>query len=171
MEPVRTNMSSFYVKKIKDDKSVERVLKYGRFNNRTENGKKKKTGKVKYYDGVGINIERIEEAVKDFKYIRRLFGKDRGVLAYHITVSFEDSYPPYQVDRWIKKFCDSVFNGYQFVYGIHEKGNKSHAHIVINSVCFKNGKKFQIPFPFKGDKYNAWYENMQREMDSLIQFM
>lgn len=168
MEKIHKHLSSFYITKIKDDDAVEGVLRYGRYNNKISNGKKIQTKKVIYYDGMGVNIERLDKAAKNFKYIRRLYGKDKGVLAYHITISFKYAYATYQVDKWMKDFCSLFFENYQYVYGIHEKENKPHVHIVVNSVSFKTGKKFQVPFPFKGKKYNAWYEMLQEELDLLI---
>lgn len=157
----------FNVKKVKDNASVLRVLEYSRFNNEKKEGKKVRKDKVEYYGGKGVNIDNLKEAVEEFRDVRRIYNKDKGVLAYHITITFQRSYAARQIDRCAKKFCKEVFGDYQYVYGVHDL-SKSHVHLVINSVNYKTGYKYRSPFPTNGEKYKQWLAEMQRKMDEVF---
>lgn len=81
---------------------------------------------------------------EDFRRVRRLFGKDKNynLRAYtHATISFPDtSLPPEDVLGFAKEFIEKVYPNHQVLIATHTDTKHTHAHFVIESVSYTNGK-------------------------------
>lgn len=90
----------------------------------------------------GINCI-AENAEQEFLFTKRQFNKIDGRQYYHIIQSFspDDDITFRKAHEIGKKFAE-YFGDYQAVVATHFDRNHVHNHIILNSVNFKNGKKF-----------------------------
>lgn len=81
---------------------------------------------------------------EDFRRVRRLFGKDKNynLRAYtHATISFPDtSLPPEDVLGFAKEFVERIYPNHQVLIATHTDTKHTHAHFVIESVSYTDGK-------------------------------
>lgn len=99
---------------------------------------KEKTG-GKYIACNGVSAE---EAYEDMRTVKMLHGKERGRQYIHFVISFNkgvSSELAFRVSRLCAKYYE---NEYQFVLAIHTNTSNVHAHVILNTVNAKTGKKF-----------------------------
>ena len=81
---------------------------------------------------------------EDFRRVRRLFGKDKNynLRTYtHETISFPDtSLPPEDVLAFAKEFVERTYSNHQVLIATHTDTKHTHAHLVIESVSYTDGK-------------------------------
>lgn len=71
------------------------------------------------------------------------YNKNDGVLAYHGYQSFKEGEVTADIAHEIGvKFAEEMFKDYEVVVATHQNTNHIHNHFIINSVSFKNGKKY-----------------------------
>lgn len=71
------------------------------------------------------------------------YCKNDGVLAYHGYQSFKEGEVTPDIAHEIGvKFVSEMFKDYEVVVATHQNTNHIHNHFIINSVSFKNGKKY-----------------------------
>ena len=71
------------------------------------------------------------------------FNKKDGVLAYHGYQSFKEGEVTPDIAHEIGvKFAEEMFKDYEVVVATHQNTNHIHNHFIINSVSFKDGKKY-----------------------------
>lgn len=108
----------------------------------------------------GVNCPS-EYAKAQMTATRELWGKTDGIQAHHVIQSFKpDEVTPEQANEIGQDLAKEVANGHECVIYTHTDKEHIHNHIVINSVNFENGMKYQA----HGDKA---IENVREASDRL----
>ncbi len=91
-----------------------------------------------------LNCKSVETAFEDMMKIKQHYGKTGGVLGYHFIQSFKPGeVTPEQAHQCGIEFAKRLFGDkFQVVIGTHLDKSHLHNHIVINSVSFRDGKKY-----------------------------
>lgn len=110
-------------------------------------------GAKKCLDYVGNKAERTEglycssdykKAFEDFQDTKEFYNKKDGRQFLHFVQSFKHG----EVNEenaleLTKKFCEKTMNNNEVFLAVHNDKDHIHCHIVVNSVSFENGLKFQ----------------------------
>ncbi|MDL2233233.1 relaxase/mobilization nuclease domain-containing protein [Ruminococcaceae bacterium OttesenSCG-928-L11] len=114
------------------------------------------------YFVTGINCH-AENAYKQMHTVKAHFGKTGGNVAYHCYQSFAPGeVTPEQCHEIGVQLAQQLWGDrYQVLVTTHLDRNHLHNHLVINSVSFVDGKKFN-------DNYRAYYA-MREASDALCQ--
>jgi hypothetical protein len=96
------------------------------------------------YEGA-VNCASPETAYQEMTATKRRWGKTDGVLGYHIIQSFAaGETTPNKAHEIGIEFARRLFGDrFEAVIGTHLNTDNLHNHIVINSVSFKDGGKYQ----------------------------
>ena len=113
--------------------SIRQVMTYATNPDKTE----------KLFFTTGINCE-IEDAVKQMQFVKILYGKENGILAFHAYQSFNEGEvtPEIAHEIGVKLANEMWGDRFQVVVSTHLNTKHLHNHFVINSVSFKDGKKY-----------------------------
>lgn len=84
-----------------------------------------------------------ESALEEFKFVKKRFGKEDGRMYYHIVQSFspDDNLTP-ETAHEIGLRLAEYFPDFQVLVATHTNTQAVHNHLIMNSVNFKDGKKF-----------------------------
>ena len=129
-EKTRNNYSKY---RIDEFYSIRQVMTYATNPNKTE----------KQFYTTGINCE-IEDAVKQMQFVKIFYGKENGILAFHAYQSFSEGEvtPEIAHEIGVKLANEMWGDRFQVVVSTHLNTQHIHNHFVINSVSFKDGKKY-----------------------------
>lgn len=85
-----------------------------------------------------------QNALSEMQSVKRAFNKEGGREYIHLIQSFskKDNITPEKVHELGMKLA-GYFRGYQVLVATHIDKEHLHSHLVINSVNFETGKKFQ----------------------------
>lgn len=87
-----------------------------------------------------------EFAYHQMMAVKRRFGKTSGNPLMHFMVSFDKSVTdPKTAISFSRTIALFFFDAYQTLWAVHEKKRSNsifHAHIIVNSVSYRNGKMF-----------------------------
>ena len=84
-----------------------------------------------------------DDPYSDMIFTKDIFDKKDGILAYHGYQSFKEGEVTADIAHEIGvKFAEEMFKDYEVVVATHQNTNHIHNHFIINSVSFKNGKKY-----------------------------
>ncbi len=113
--------------------SIRQVMTYATNPDKTE----------KQFYTTGINCE-IKEAVKQMQFVKTIYGKENGILAFHAYQSFNEGEvtPEIAHEIGVKLANEMWGDRFQVVVSTHLNTQHLHNHFVINSVSFKDGKKY-----------------------------
>ena len=113
--------------------SIRQVMTYATNPDKTE----------KQFYTTGINCE-IEDAVKQMQFVKIFYGKENGILAFHAYQSFNEGEvtPEIAHEIGVKLANEMWGDRFQVVVSTHLNTQHIHNHFVINSVSFKDGKKY-----------------------------
>ncbi len=113
--------------------SIRQVMTYATNPDKTE----------KQFYTTGINCE-IEDAVKQMQFVKTFYGKENGILAFHAYQSFNEGEvtPEIAHEIGVKLANEMWGDRFQVVVSTHLNTKHLHNHFVINSVSFKDGKKY-----------------------------
>ena len=113
--------------------SIRQVMTYATNPDKTE----------KQFYTTGINCE-IEDAVKQMQFVKIFYGKESGILAFHAYQSFNEGEvtPEIAHEIGVKLANEMWGDRFQVVVSTHLNTKHLHNHFVINSVSFKDGKKY-----------------------------
>lgn len=113
--------------------SIEKLLTYATNPTKTE----------KLFYTTGINCK-VDNAVKEMQFIKKLYGKEKGILAFHGYQSFKEGEVTPEIAHEIGvKLAEEMWGDrFQVVVSTHLNTDNIHNHFVINSVSFKDGKKY-----------------------------
>lgn len=104
---------------------------------------KDKNEKVKIYKTISTPINcTLKSMNKQWESVRKLYGKNKGNLAYHIWQSFEEKIDGNLANEIGVKLAEELFSKYQCVVSTHVNTEHTHNHILINAVSFLDGKKY-----------------------------
>lgn len=116
-----------------------------------------KTEKQYYVSGVNVSSELAREQMIITK---KRFGKEDGIVAYHGYQSFKENEVSSDTAQEIGiKLAKELWGDFEVVVATHLNTNCIHNHFVINSVSFKDGKKF--------NHNKAAYRKMREVSDKL----
>ena len=92
-----------------------------------------------------INCASPETAYREMTATKERWGKTCGVLGYHIIQSFVagETTPDEAHEIGVELACRLFGDRFEAVIGTHLNTDNLHNHIVINSVSFKDGCKYQ----------------------------
>lgn len=97
----------------------------------------------KQFYTTGINCE-VKDAVKRMQFVKTIYGKENGILAFHAYQSFNEAEvtPEIAHEIGVKLANEMWGDRFQVVVSTHLNTGNLHNHFVINSVSFKDGKKY-----------------------------
>lgn len=79
----------------------------------------------------------------DMKFTKEQYRKTDNVLAFHGYQSFKEGEVTADIAHEIGvKFAEEMFRDYEVVVATHQNTNHIHNHLIINSVSYKTGKKY-----------------------------
>ena len=91
----------------------------------------------------GYNLD-IDYAKSQMKQTRELFSKNDGIQAHHVIQSFKpDEVTPEKANQVGLELAEKLAPGHEVAVYTHDDTDHIHNHIVINSVNFETGKKYQ----------------------------
>ena len=113
--------------------SIEKLLTYATNPTKTE----------KLFYTTGINCK-VDNAVKEMQFIKKLYGKEKGILAFHGYQSFKEGEVTSEIAHEIGvRLAEEMWGDrFQVVVSTHLNTDNIHNHFVINSVSFKDGYKY-----------------------------
>ena len=113
--------------------SIEKLLTYATNPDKTE----------KLFYTTGINCK-VDNAVKEMQFIKKLYGKEKGILAFHGYQSFKEGEVTPEIAHEIGvRLAEEMWGDrFQVVVSTHLNTDNLHNHFVINSVSFKDGYKY-----------------------------
>ena len=113
--------------------SIRQVMTYATNPDKTE----------KQFYTTGINCE-VKDAVKQMQFVKIFYGKENGILAFHAYQSFNEGEvtPEIAHEIGVKLANEMWGDRFQVVVSTHLNTKHLHNHFVINSVSFKDGKKY-----------------------------
>ena len=113
--------------------SIRQVMTYATNPDKTE----------KQFYTTGINCE-VKDAVKQMQLVKMIYGKENGILAFHAYQSFDEGEVTPEIAHQIgvKLAIEMWGDRFQVVVSTHLNTEHLHNHFVINSVSFKDGKKY-----------------------------
>ena len=113
--------------------SIRQVMTYATNPDKTE----------KQFYTTGINCE-VKDAVKQMQFVKTLYGKENGILAFHAYQSFNEGEvtPEIAHEIGVKLANEMWGDRFQVVVSTHLNTGHLHNHFVINSVSFKDGRKY-----------------------------
>ncbi len=117
-----------------------------------------KTEKQYYVSGINVSYDLAREQMIMTK---KRFGKEDGIVAYHGYQSFKagEVSPDVAHEIGVKLAKELWGNGLEIIVATHLNTNCVHNHFVLNSVLFKDGKKF--------NHNKAAYRKMREVSDKL----
>lgn len=129
-EKTKNNYSEYGMDKFDD---IRQVMTYATNPNKTE----------QQFFTTGINCE-VKEAVKQMQLVKTMYGKENGILAFHAYQSFNEGEVNPEIAHEIGvKLAEEMWGDrFQVVVSTHLNTKHIHNHFVINSVSFKDGKKY-----------------------------
>ena len=129
-EKTKNNYSKY---RMDEFNSIRQVMTYATNPDKTE----------KQFYTTGINCE-IEDAVKQMQFVKIFYGKENGILAFHAYQSFSEGEvtPEIAHEIGVKLANEMWGDRFQVVVSTHLNTKHLHNHFVINSVSFKDGKKY-----------------------------
>ena len=113
--------------------SIRQVITYATNPDKTE----------KQFYTTGINCE-VKDAVKQMQFVKTIYGKENGILAFHAYQSFNEGEvtPEIAHEIGVKLANEMWGDRFQVVVSTHLNTDNIHNHFVINSVSFKDGYKY-----------------------------
>ena len=113
--------------------SLNKVIDYATNSDKTE----------KQFYTTGINCK-VENAVKEMRIVKRIYGKENGILAFHGEQSFKEGEvtPELAHEIGVRLAEEMWGDRFQVVVTTHLNTKHIHNHFVLNSVSFKDGKKY-----------------------------
>jgi len=112
---------------------IRRVVMYATNSDKTE----------KQFYTTGINCD-INKAVEQMQFVKKIFKKEKGILAFHAEQSFaEGEITPEMAHEIGVRLANEIWGErFQVIVTTHLNTNHLHNHFVVNSVSFKDGLKY-----------------------------
>ena len=114
----------------------------------------------KFFVAHSETLTSVETAFEEMMQTKKRKDKRGGILGYHIIQSFAPQEgTPETIHELGKNFLNNAFSGYEGVVATHLNTGCLHNHYVINSVCVRDGFKFN-------DCLESYY-NLRKMSDDL----
>lgn len=126
--------------KYKNMSSIEGIIKYIMMDKQTGN-------RVRFCGGTGVNFIFFNEAHKQMKLIKKYYKKLSGRQVWHYILSFpikpsdKTVFNAYKISLELTNTC---FKDYQSLFAVHEDTDNLHVHFLLNSVSFRDGRKWHL---------------------------
>ncbi len=129
-EKTKNNYNEYGINNFDD---IRQVMTYATNPDKTE----------KQFFATGINCE-VKDADKQMQFVKIIYGKENGILAFHAYQSFAEGEvtPKIAHEIGVKLANEMWGDRFQVVVSTHLNTEHLHNHFVINSVSFKDGKKY-----------------------------
>ena len=97
----------------------------------------------KQFYATGINCD-VNKAVEQMQLVKKLYGKENGILAFHAEQSFvAGEITPEMAHEVGVKLANEIWGErFQVIVTTHLNTEHLHNHFVVNSVSFKDGLKY-----------------------------
>ena len=152
--------------------SLKRILDYV-----TRKGKDESEVYKSY--GVGLS-DNSDKAFKEIMFNKRAFDKIDGRQYKHYVTSYPIGYNDLEtIEKITTKFAEENFlkRGFKCYVAIHQDKNHFHSHIIVDSVNFVNGYKYQefdekqlLKDRYKDKELNIWevkLEDLKKSMEEI----
>lgn len=128
---------------------------------------------ISYAEGRAVEREGVdcspEYAKSQFATTRELYGKTKGIQAHHVIQSFKPGeVSPGQANGIGVELAKEIAKGHECVVYTHADKDHIHNHIVINSVNYENGRKFQLHGKKSIDKVREISDKLCKEKNLSI---
>ena len=112
---------------------IRQVVMYATNSDKTE----------KQFYTTGINCD-VDEATQQMQFIKKIYGKEKGILAFHAEQSFAKGEVTPEIAHEIGvRLANEIWGErFQVIVTTHLNTEHLHNHFVINSVSFKDGLKY-----------------------------
>jgi hypothetical protein len=123
-----------------------------------------------FIGGLSVLTTNTEDIIMQFNMIKEIYHKEDGKQVRHFVLSFS---PYYRIEdnnlfNMARLIAAYYADNYQIIYAIHEDKSHQHIHFVMNTVSFRDGKKYSLG---RGDYYNFMsHIGMIVNMDHLNYF-
>ncbi len=85
-----------------------------------------------------------KEAFNDFQTTKEFYNKEKGRQYLHYVQSFkEGEVTPEEALELTEKFCNKVIKDNEVFLAVHTDQKHTHCHVIVNSVSYVDGHKFQ----------------------------
>lgn len=85
-----------------------------------------------------------KEAFNDFQNTKEFYNKENGRQYLHYVQSFkEGEVTPEEALELTEKFCNKVIKDNEVFLAVHTDQKHTHCHVIVNSVSYVDGHKFQ----------------------------
>ena len=85
-----------------------------------------------------------KEAFNDFQNTKEFYNKENGRQYLHYVQSFkEGEVTPEEALELTAKFCNKVIKDNEVFLAVHTDQKHTHCHVIVNSVSYVDGHKFQ----------------------------
>lgn len=85
-----------------------------------------------------------KESYQDFQNTKEFFNKENGRQYLHYVQSFkEGEVTPEEALEFTEKFCNKIIKDNEVFLAVHTDTKNIHCHMIVNSVSYIDGHKFQ----------------------------
>ncbi|MCJ8343136.1 MAG: relaxase/mobilization nuclease domain-containing protein [Cetobacterium sp.] len=85
-----------------------------------------------------------KEAFNDFQNTKEFYNKENGRQYLHYVQSFkEGEVTPEEALKLTEKFCNKIIKDNEVFLAVHTDQKHIHCHVIVNSVSYVDGHKFQ----------------------------
>lgn len=121
------------IKAVNSRASIGKAINYVTRNEKTEE---------RLISGIGCSPD---TAIDEMKAIKAIWGKTEGRQYKHFIQSFppEENITPEQAHEIAKQLCSDQFPDFEVLIATHKDREHIHSHIIVNSVSYIDGRKFQ----------------------------
>ena len=85
-----------------------------------------------------------KEAFNDFQNTKEFYNKENGRQYLHYVQSFkEGEVTPEEALELTEKFCNKIIKDNEVFLAVHTDQKHTHCHVIVNSVSYVDGHKFQ----------------------------
>ena len=121
------------IKAVSSRASIAKAINYVTRDEKTEE---------RLISGIGCNPD---TAIDEMKATKEIWGKKEGRQYKHFVQSFppEEAITPEQAHEIARKLCAVQYPDFEVLIATHKDREHIHSHIILNSVSYVDGRKFQ----------------------------
>ncbi len=116
----------------------------------------------------GYNVD-IDYAKSQMRITREMFAKNEGIQAHHVIQSFNpDEITPEKANELGVELAEKIAPGHEVSVYTHDDKEHVHNHLVINSVNFETGMKYQAHGKEAIERTRSMSDNICKRHDLSI---
>lgn len=121
------------VKSLSGKNKINRIVKYVKNPSKTNDD---------LISGINCNVD---TCIDEMSYTKSYFNKNKNIQYFHVIQSFKPGeVTPKKAHEVGKELTNNIAKNYECLVVTHIDKEHIHNHIVINSVSYKDGKKYQV---------------------------